>query len=417
MKSMIFNILQDLKSRTAKQTGLLYTSTIGSMVLSMIASILVTRSLGPERYGIYSFYISVVSFVGLFFRFGVFNSAGLLLVHTDNEKRIRKLIGTAFILGLVIGVVYSLFLTLSSWFIDEFFKTNVGSIIRYTSLLLIFFPLYYLITHLSRGTKRVEILALMRILSRVVYLVNIAIIIFFNVISVKAFSFAYGISMSISYIVSIFMLTPEFREIKLHGKEILRLTKRYGIHVYLGQIADQSTYKLDSLFITYFVGTTPLGFYNLAIALVSPMVAFSSAFTTTVFREFARKEKIPRKILFYNTLWLIAYTIGIILFGKWIIKLLFTERFLPTYSLASILVIAGFFQGMYQPFGIFFESKGFGKIIRNISYITALVNVLGNALLIPLYGAMGAAVASALSKFIHLVGYLYYYRSYGGIKI
>ncbi|WP_167717452.1 lipopolysaccharide biosynthesis protein, partial [Thermococcus sp. ES12] len=127
----------------------------------MIASILVTRSLGPERYGIYSFYISVVSFVGLFFRFGVFNSAGLLLVHTDNEKRIRKLIGTAFILGLVIGVVYSLFLTLSSWFIDEFFKTNVGSIIRYTSLLLIFFPLYYLITHLSRGTKRVEILALM----------------------------------------------------------------------------------------------------------------------------------------------------------------------------------------------------------------------------------------------------------------
>lgn len=416
MKSIVFNTLQDLKSRTAKQTGLLYTSTIGSMILSMIASILVTRSLGPERYGVYSFYISVISFVGLFFRFGVFDSAGLLLAHTNDKNRIRKLIGASFILGLIIGVAYSLFLVLSSWFIDEFFKTNVGSIIQYTSPFLVFLPFYYLITQLSRGTRRVITLALMRILSRATYLISIIIAILLNIISVKAFSFAYGISMSISYMLSILMLSPEFNEIKLYIKRILKLTKRYGIHVYLGQIADQSTYKLDSLFITYFVGTTPLGFYNLAIALISPMVAFSSAFATTIFREFAKKEKIPRKILFYNTLWLITYTTGTIFFGKWIIKLLFTEKFLPTYPLVSILVIAGFFQGMYQPFGMFFESKGFGKIIRNISYITALVNVLGNALLIPFYGTIGAAVASTLSKFIHLLGYLYYYRVMEGSR-
>jgi len=218
-----------------------------------------------------------------------------------------------------------------------------------------------------------------------------------------------------STIVSVFVVMhsfhPLFNNIRENLKEIWKKNREYGFHLYLGQIADQSTYQLDRIFITYFVNTTQLGFYSLAMSMTAPMVGLSGALSMSLFKGFVDMERIPKKVIYYNFLWLAACVAGLTIFGKFIVVLLFTEKFLPTVPLILPLALASFFQGMYQPY-TFLNAKGKGEWIRNIAFAEASFNVVGNFVLIYMYGVIGAAVASAIAKFITYILCIYYYRKF-----
>ncbi|MBL4624063.1 MAG: polysaccharide biosynthesis C-terminal domain-containing protein, partial [Flavobacteriales bacterium] len=73
--------------------------------------------------------------------------------------------------------------------------------------------------------------------------------------------------------------------------------------------------------------------------------------------------------------------------------------------------IAHFFQGLSSPYS-FLSAKSKGKEIRNIAFAEALINVAGNLILIPLYGVIGAIVASIIARFVHYAGSRYYYHQF-----
>jgi len=411
-KDMVNEFKKDLLSRTGRQTSTLYLSQIIALFLGVFIGIINTRVLGPEGYGILAFFLAVTSFTVLFFRFGFFSASGLLIAQAKEERKERELTGASIIIAFFIGISYSFFILILSFFVDDLFHTNIGWILRYTSFMLIALPFTFLVPQVGRGTNKIERMSLFNVIPKVVYLLGALMLL--KIIQIEPFHF---ILLSIfSTIVSVFVVMhsfhPLFDNIRENLKEIWKKNKEYGFHLYLGQIADQSTYRLDGIFITYFVNTTQLGFYSLAMSMTAPMVGLSSALSMSLFKGFVDMERIPEKVIYYNFLWLAACVAGLTIFGKFIVVLLFTEKFLPTVPLILPLALASFFQGMYQPYGMFFESKGKGKWIRNNSCATSLVNLVGNIVLIPIFGAYGAAIASALSKMIHYIVYIYYMRRY-----
>jgi O-antigen/teichoic acid export membrane protein len=56
--------------------------------------------------------------------------------------------------------------------------------------------------------------------------------------------------------------------------------------------------------------------------------------------------------------------------------------------------------------GISLEKKTF--LFARLAWLTALVNIIGNLLLIPLYGATGAAIATLISFLVLTSSYLYF---------
>ncbi len=122
-------------------------------------------------------------------------------------------------------------------------------------------------------------------------------------------------------------------------------------------------------------------------------------------------ERIPKKVIQINFLWLFICTICLILFGGYIVTLLFGERFKPITPLILPLALAAFFQGMYQPY-TFLAAKEKGKWIRNIAFVEANFNIVGNFVLIYMYGVMGAAIASGVAKFITYALCINYYKRF-----
>jgi len=96
--------------------------------------------------------------------------------------------------------------------------------------------------------------------------------------------------------------------------------------------------------------------------------------------------------------------------GRWIIRTLFTSKFLPSVPLMLPLAIAAFFQGLYQPLTLFLAAHKKGKELRFTAFVQAGFNVVGNLVLIYLWGPLGAGIASAIAKAIELTLNVHFYR-------
>lgn len=370
-----------------------------------------TKYLGPEGYGVYAFFGSFTVFTALFFRFGFFSSLQVLLAENVNPTTEREFFGLGFLINLVVGVLYAIFIFIFSFFIDSIFSTEIGDILRLVSPLTIILPTRSLISAMSIGSNKIHILPIYDNLSKFFFVIVLLLFAYSGTLNVFITIVFNLITLLFSFFVIYRQFQPLFTNLRVNLSKLWEKTKGFGFNFYLGSTANQSTFKLDELVITFFHGTTANGFYSLANVIGSPMVMGSQALSNSLFKEFTHKNKIPAKVFIYNTAWLVVSIIGLYFLAEWVVDSLFGLEFNLVSKYAIGLSVAFFFQGLYQPFN-FLSAKSQGKAVRNVALIEAFINLAGNLLLIPILGVAGAIYTSILAKFIHFMGKLYYYKKY-----
>jgi len=414
MIKLIRNNLYLIKTKIVKQTFVLFGSQILFVGLGVIVATLNTRILGPKDYGILSFFGLITGFVVLFFPFGFFSSGAVLLSQEKEKRKERELLGTLILIGFLMGFGYSLFVFISSFFIDSIFNTDINHILRIFSPILFILLFQTLIAQVSKGTNKIIHLAWFNIIPRSLYIIGIISILLLGVTRIKVSTLILLnlIAVIIGVIIIIYIFKPLFINSKKNLKKIWQKNKEYGIHVYLGRITTQSTYKLDGIFISYFVNIIQLGFYSLASSITGLMAILPQSLSISLFKDFANKDKIPKKVILFNFVWLSFCTISLVLLGKFIVTFFFTDKFLPVVPLIFPLALAGFFQGMYQPYIQFLGAHEKGKYQRNAALFCSVCFLGTNILLIPPFGALGAAIARVISMgFAYFLNLFYYNKT------
>ncbi|MGB7808534.1 lipopolysaccharide biosynthesis protein [Methanoregula sp.] len=411
MDKPLFRII-DYKNPIVIQTLSLYSSTIIALILGVFTGIINTRMLGPEGYGILAFFGAITGFTVLFFRFGSFSAAGVLLAQCKDDIKSRELTGASIVLAFIIGIFYSCFIFFISFYVDTWFHVEIGWILRWASFMLVALPMTLLIPQIGRGMNAIHRLSIFNILQPLLYLGGAFLLLF----SVKIEPVHLILLNMITTVIAIFVVIYTFHPLFSHLRETIGIihqkTKEYGFQLYIGQIADQSTTQLNGLIIPLFINTTQLGFFSLAMMITTPIAGLSQSLSISLFRNFAQLEEIPKKVIYYNAAWLIMCAILLNVFGGFIIGLLLSKAFLPVVPLLLPMSIAVFFQGMYQPYNLFLGAKLCGKWLRNISIIECCINVAATLLLIPLFGTFGAALAILCGYSSFYFGSLYYYKKY-----
>ena len=412
IQKMVIDLVDWTRSKTGKQTSMLYGSQIAILGLGIVIGVINTRSLGPVDYGMLSFILALISFVSLFFEFGFFSAGTRLLAIANDERKERECIGSLVLITVGIALLFSLATFFLSFFVDSIFHTHIGNILRIISILVCIFPFQYMIQQVYQGTNKIGRLSAYNVAPIVWYLIGALIVINLFQLTVYIALLLNLSGIILATIVVIRRLKPSFNDLRKNTGLLWKETKEYGFHVYIGRIAGVSTYQLDKIFISYFVNTTWVGFYSLAMSMTMPMALLSRSLSITLFKDFAHLERIPKKIIYYNFLWLLCCVIGLVALGKFIIVFLFSDKFISSASLILPLALAGFFQGMYQPYNMFMAAHRKGEWMRNISFIMAGVNLAGNIILIPLWEAMGAAIASIIGNSVYYFLSIFYYRKY-----
>lgn len=395
--------------KTFQQVAILFASNIILIVLGFGIKKIQTHQLGDISYGEYAFFISLVTFLSLFFRFGFFVSLRNLFAQNHNSNREKKLLAVGFIMATINGIGLCIIVWFLGFFVDVLFQSNMGSSMQIFAPLTVVYPFYYLINSYGVGINNVKIIAAYGNLPKLLFLVML--IIFFNRLTVDVIILFNLISTLIIILYFLIKLKPQFTNTKKYWNILWLKNQKYGFHYYTGAIANQTTYKLDELFIAYFKNTTLLGFYSLALLVASPMILLSQALNQSMFRQYSHLRIIPKKIFLYNTTWLLGCMLFFYLFSDSIVVFLFGNEFKSVSKYVFYISFAFFFQGLSSPY-TFLAAKSKGKEIRNVAWAEAVVNISGNIILIPFLGIEGAIITSIISKIINFSFFKYYYGKY-----
>jgi O-antigen/teichoic acid export membrane protein len=400
-----------LKSKPVRQVASLFGSQILFLIGGMVTNGLNTRFLDPTSFGRYSFAFSVSEFVNLFIDFGFYSSgARILALEEGSRAERRKLIGGLTLVGVLLSLVAGLIVFGISFFTATLFKSDIGPMLRLLSALFGLAAMQTLVESICRGDNRIGTLSLFRIGAKALHVLLIVSFVLGGV-------YGLGISILVSLlshlaaaIVVIITVKPILSGMRASLAKLIADVRVYGWNAYVGNIASTASYRTDSMLISAYADAASVGFYNLGNLLTFPMAAFSRSVSITLFKDFTQQDRISRRVIGVNALWLGLCAMGLIILRGFLVHLLFGKGYEPVIQLILPLALTGMFSGLAVPYNMFMGAKGMGAYLRNTSLIMTAVNIGLNVLMIPRYKALGASYASLIALSINYVLHLIFYR-------
>lgn len=375
---------------------------IAQSILQLIVGMLCARYLGPSNYGLINYAASIVAFALPIMRLGL--NATLVREFVETPEREGEIIGTSLVLNISSSVLCILLVSAFSAAANIDDRTTIIVCILY-SLSLLFAAIemiqyWYQYKLLAKYSSIVMICAYIIVsLYRIYLLISAKSVYWFAVTN----ALDYGI-IGISLIVLYFKKGgSRFSFSFSRAKQMISKSKHYILSS-LMVVLFQST---DHIMLTSMKGTSENGFYTAAITCAG---VFQFVYTAIIdsFRPIilsAKKEESTD----YGKLVSMLYSVVIYaalfqsliftVFSGLIVDILYGKGYESSVYVLRILVwyVAFSYMGSVRNVWILAEQKQRYLWIINLS--GAVFNIILNALMIPHWGACGAAFASLLTQF------------------
>lgn len=192
--------------------------------------------------------------------------------------------------------------------------------------------------------------------------------------------------------------------------KVLKELAGYSLPALPTTILDGTTGFFDRYFLDKYVSLSTLGLYNVSQQLGSGFNIFNqslkSAWFPFVFRLVGRSDDAPRLIsryaLYYVAL-LAPIALGVAVLSKELLMVLAGEKYTGSYAFVPWVVLAFYFQSITSAMGRGLDLARKSLYWPLVSVVQVSVAILSLGLLVPLYGANGAAQAVALTSGVRAV--------------
>ena len=393
--------------------------TIGNILPKLTAFILLpiyTSYLSPAEYGIVSSMQSLAPILMILFSLG-FDAAIFRLYWDYKTKEEKKIfLGTIIISRLIFSFLFLVVILLLHNVVQGIYKSITFNPFYLYVILASFFSVFFEIPkkYLMLKGKAGYFVTL----SFAEFLITSAFILWFIIYKDEGASgyLKGGLVSSLIFLPVYFILSIKIIRIKI-SLVILKNVLVYSLPIVptllTGWVIDLS----DRIFIARYFSLTEVGIYSLAYKIAGTVLIISTAYQMSykpLFFKLANSidtKKSSKIINDYNSLYIIVLSFAIFLvafFSKELILLIFNKNYSNAYILIPFIIISYLFNGMGSLVGRYIEQSRQTKSLMYIAIITTIINVTFNFLLIPSYGAFGAAYSTIITFiFLFVAQYLY----------
>lgn len=384
-------------------------------IVGLITGVFIARYYGADVMGLLAIILTTVGIAGMLSSAGL--PMALLKLIPEYTNRFSLRAGVAIYIKIVVLViVFTAIVSVGLFFLSDiiankiFHNKELISLIALVPLFLLFSTLNGINILMIRALKKIKLYAILEFLPKVIILILLLIITYtyydkYNPIYTLFFMFVVMFMITSYYIFKItnqqshenFDLLPSYSNI-ISLSWPMFLTG--GLQIIMAQT--------DTIMLGMYSTIKDVGVYSVVFSLsmltvfvlnsINVMSApkFSELYHQNKMAELEKVARQSTKLIFWSTLPIIFV---LIVFGKFILGLYGDEFKLGYYALL-FLVIGQFFNASAGSVGYFLNMTGHQKEFRNIVFFAAVVNVLLNYYLIPIYGVSGAAFASMISVII-----------------
>jgi O-antigen/teichoic acid export membrane protein len=173
--------------------------------------------------------------------------------------------------------------------------------------------------------------------------------------------------------------------------------------------------RIDQVMLGALSSQTEVGLYAAAVRISEvwyfvPAAIVSSVFPGLVQLRSSDPELFQIKLQrLYNLLAFLGYAVAVPVtyIAPWLVQLLFGAAYQSAAPLLSVLIWAGLFANLTVVRNAHFIALEWGKALLWSTTLGAVSNVVLNVILIPRYGALGAAIATCVSYWVAAHGACY----------
>ena len=371
------------------------------MFLTLVVGMLTARYLGPSNYGVIGETASYVSFFSVICQLGFTSTAVKEII--DHEDRQGEILGTTIVFRIITSLISSIAITVLMYVMKGGDKLIVA--VAFLQSLSLIFQSFEMIHYWYQS--RLETQVSVKIQS-IAYMIMAAykIVILALGKSVEWFAFSTALEAAV---VGLFLLIVynrgEGQGLSVSVSAGIEILKK-SYHFILSGLMVTIYSEMDKIMLGQMLSEEAVGYYTAATKISSMwsfvVTALINSARPVIISSKSKSNELyikQNKRLYSAVIWIgIAAGLGITLLAKPIIYILYGIEYMPSVSSLQISAWYTMFSMLGSARGIWVVCEDKAKYVKYYLGIGAVLNVILNYLLIPLYGPGGAAAATLVTQ-------------------
>jgi O-antigen/teichoic acid export membrane protein len=375
---------------------------IAQSLIGLVISMLTARYLGPSNFGIINYAASLATFAVPIVQLGLTNIMVQEMVNNPDKE--GEILGTSLLMSVTSAIVciFGLFAIVSCLNADE--KTTIIVCVLYSTMLLFqameLTQYWFQANYISKYTSIASFCAYVVVAVYKVYLL----------VSHKSV-YWFAVSNSLDYLLIAVSIYIIYR--KKGGQSFtisLETAKRLfsKSHYYIVSSMMVVVFaQIDRVMIKNMLGNTDVGLYSAALTCAGlasfVFSALIDSFRPSIFEAlkqsrllFERRMSVLYGVVIYMSL---LFCILVTISAPMLIRILYGNEYMPAVNTLRCAVWFTTFSYLGAVRNIWILAENKQKFLWVVNLSGALVNILLNAIFIPYWGIVGAAVASVVTQF------------------
>ena len=401
--------------------GIVFIGLIISKFLGFFYRLIVAR-IGPEQFGLLSLGLVIFGVIGIVSVLGT-NEGVLRYASYYREKKDLARVKGTFLYSLRLTSLFSIILAILVFIFSDFISINIfhderlSIILKIIAFAIPFDSLRNIFYGMNKAYKEIRYYVISKNIIENLAKVIFTLILVYLGYGVLGAAIAYALAIFFSF--AIILLYTEKKIFSIVSNKITTIYDKkqllsYSIPLLFYYVVILAISWTDTLFLGIFRSAAEVGIYNAALPIALLVYVFPNAllalFVPVLTDLYARGDK-EKFSLTYTTVTKWVFLINLIilsmliLFPKKILLTLFGADYISGYSVLVILSVANFLYALSLTQN---QSLLVYERTKPISVITAIgagINVILNVILIPVYGILGAGIATGIALAIMSISF------------
>jgi len=381
--------------------------------IGLITSVIIARVLGPEGRGLYAVAATIAA-MGIQF--------GNLGLHASNTYYVAQrpeflpyLVSNSLVASFGAGSLGSIALLgiLSKW--PHLVQIN-GPLLILALASIPFGLAYLLFQNLLIGIQDIRSYNRIEIGNRLLTLALMAGVISLNVGNMETLFSAYLFALLFSFVWSFRQLKCRFSSTFSLSFSLFKTHIRYGLKAYVAALFAFFVLRADLLIIQYMLGAEQIGFYSIAVSTADLIYLAPTIIGTILFpklssmRNDEERWAYTRRVIWRVGGGMTLISFPIIFFSKPLIHFLYGKDFVPAVPALVWLMPGIVMLSMNTIFMNYFASTGMPWITVYSPAFAVLLNIGLNIQFLPVFGIVGASLASDIAYGVMLMASLLFLK-------
>lgn len=392
----------------AFDVGITLLASVVAMPLGFVITIALGRYLGAGDLGLYRMVITIYGIAMLVAAIGIpATMIKYVAGFKDDRTKFNQLVSSGVITSLFLGIGFIALFYFSSGIFDGIFNMpGLSNLLKILSPVFPFVLVGGALLGMLNGLREMKKYAAATIVQSVLMVI----------ITVGLIYYGFGVAgavigvvlSSIGSCLFLIWVSKDYFEI-VFSKYVPTTKKmlRFGAQIFGANAINMINYQADILLIGFFLTATDVGYYAVAVGFSRFFWIIPQAIQTITYpatseywanNNHSALQTMIDKSMKYTACILLPIGLGVGFFAKDIITLIFGEGFICSVLPLQILIVGTVIFGIAcKAIGSSLAGVNRPDLSLKTTSAGAILNIILNVLLIPHFGIVGAAIATAIS--------------------